>query len=262
MRRTRGSHIVLPGIAGERALLLTARRDGRVFFVLPWGRYSLVGTTDADDDRPPERVSPPGEDIRYLIEEAGRAFPAAADGRRPVRAFAGLRPLAKGRASTPWSNSRGYRLILEEGMLTIVGGKYTTHRSLAERVVDRVVSMSGKPAAACRTATTPIGADRAERVNSLRARRPGTLDLGEGVSLAEAEVVHAVTEEKARRLEDVLLRRTRLWLDARALRRAAPPVSAWIAPHLGWSGARAEEEIARLTSALDEEERRIEEGMR
>ena len=262
MRRTRGTHIVLPGIAGERALLLTARRDGRVFFVLPWGRYSLVGTTDADDDRPPERVAPPGEDIRYLIEEAGRAFPAAADGRRPVRAFAGLRPLAKGRASTPWANSRGYRLILEDRMLTIVGGKYTTHRSLAVRVVDRVVSMSGKPAAACRTATTPIGADRAERVNSLRPRHPGTLDLGEGVPLADAEVVHAVTEEKARRLEDVLLRRTRLWLDARALRRAAAPVSAWMAPHLGWSGARAEEEIGRLTSALDEEERRIEEGMR
>jgi len=262
MRRTRGTHIVLPGIAGERALLLTARRDGRVFFVLPWGRYSLIGTTDADDDRPPERIAPPKEDIRYLIEEAGRAFPAAADGRRVVRAFAGLRPLAKSRGGTPWSNPRGYRLILEDRMITIVGGKYTTHRSLAERVVDRVVAMSGRPAGACRTATAPIGADRADRVNSLRARHPGAADLGDGGVLAEGEVVHAVTAEKARRLEDVLLRRTRLWLDARALRRAAPPAAAWMVPLLAWSAARVQEEIGRLTRALDEEERVIEEGLR
>jgi len=261
VRRTRGTHIVLPGIAGERALLLTARRDGRVFFVLPWGRYSLIGTTDADVEGPPEAVAPPREDIRYLIEEAGRAFPAAAAG-RPVRAFAGLRPLAKSREGNPWSNPRGYRLIFEEGMISIVGGKYTTHRSLAERVVDRVVEMSGKPASECRTGTTPIGADRAGRINALRERHPGTLKLGEGLVLGEAEVVDAVSAEKARRLEDVLLRRTRLWLDARALRRAAAPVAAWMAPRLGWDGARCQEEIERLTHSLDDEERRIEEGMR
>ena len=262
LRRTRGTHIVLPGIAGDRALLLTARRDGRVFFVLPWGRYSLIGTTDADDPRSPERVAPPKEDIRYLIEEAGRAFPAVADGRRPVRAFAGLRPMAKSRAGTPWSNPRGYRLVEENGMITIVGGKYTTHRSLAERVVDRAATMLGTPTAPCRTATAPIAPDRGGRIDSLRARYPRTLDLGEGDPLAEGEVVHAVTEERARRLEDVLLRRTRLWLDARALRRAAAPVAAWMAPHLAWSAPRQGEEVARLTRALDEEERTIEEAMR
>ncbi len=262
LRRTRGTHIVLPGIAGDRALLLTARRDGRVFFVLPWGRYSLIGTTDTDDERPPERVAPPQEDIRYLIEEAGRAFPAAADGRRPVRAFAGLRPMAKSRAGTPWSNPRGYRLVEDDGMITIVGGKYTTHRSLAERVVDRAATLLGTSTAPCRTAATPIAADRAGRVDALGARYPGTLDLGEGASLTEGEVVHAVTGERARRLEDVLLRRTRLWLDARALRRAAAPAAAWMAPHLEWSAPRQGEEVARLTRALDEEERAIEEGMR
>ena len=262
MRRTRGTHIVLPGIAGDRALLLTARRDGRVFFVLPWGPYSLIGTTDADDEQPPEKVVPPREDIRYLIEEAGLAFPAASDGRRPVRAFAGVRPLVKSRAGTPWSSPRGYRLVDEDGVLTIVGGKYTTHRSLAERVVDRVVEWSGQSARPCATATTPVAADRAARLESLRARHPGVLDLGAGSTLTEGEVVHAVTEERARRLEDVIFRRTRLWLDSRALRRAAEPVAAWMAPHLGWSETRRQEEIARVTRALDEEDRRIEEGMR
>jgi glycerol-3-phosphate dehydrogenase len=262
MRRTRGTHVVLPGIAGERALLLTARRDGRVFFVLPWGRYSLIGTTDADEELPPERVAPPREDIRYLIEEAGAAFPAAADGRRPVRAFAGVRPLARSGAGTPWSHPRGYRLISEDGMITIVGGKYTTHRSLAERVVDRVVAMTRKPARPCGTATAPIGADRAGNVDALRARHPATLDLGDALVVAEAEVVHAVTAERARRLDDVLLRRTRLWLDSRALRGAAAPVASWMAPHLGWGGARIQEEVEQLTRALDEEERSIEEAAR
>jgi len=147
-------------------------------------------------------------------------------------------------------------------MITIVGGKYTTHRSLAERVVDRVVRVSGKSAGPCRTATMPVGSGRADRVDSLRDRHPGILELGEGLVLAEGEVVHAVTAEKARRLEDVLLRRTRLWLDARALRRAAAPVASWMAPHLAWSGSRSQEEIERITRALDEEERRIEEGTR
>jgi len=261
MRRTRGTHVVLPITLGDHALLLTARRDGRVFFAIPWGTgHTLVGTTDVDDPSLPSTVAPAGGDVRYLLEEIGRVVPGAA-GVRPVRAFAGLRSLARGRSANPWANSREHRLLWEPGMVTIVGGKYTTHRSLAERTVNRLVAMLGIPAAACRTATVPLGEGRDEAIAALRSQHPGSLELESGLALSEAEVVHAVRTERAFRLEDVLLRRTRLWLDARALRRAAEPAAAWMAPHAGWGAARTEEEVRSLRARLDEEEARMEEGL-
>jgi len=259
MRRTRGTHVVVSGLPVERAILLTARRDGRVFFVLPWGAHTLIGTTDADDDGGPRAPRPHPDEIRYLTHEAARALPMA-KGIRPVRAFAGLRSLVRGAAEHPWANSREHRVLFEEGMFTLIGGKYTTHRSLAERVVDRASAMLGKRAAPCVTARTPVPAGRGAAIEALRGRFPGRLDLGDGLSLSEAEVVHAATVEKARRLDDVLLRRTRLWLDGRALRRAAEPAASWMAPLLGWSESRRREEIERLTRTLDDEERAIEEG--
>jgi glycerol-3-phosphate dehydrogenase len=80
--------------------------------------------------------------------------------------------------------------------------------------------------------------------------------------ISEAEVVHAVTVERARRLEDVLLRRTRLWLDSRALRRAAEPAAGWMTPLLSWSDERRRAEVEALARTLDGEDSRIEEGMR
>lgn len=262
VRRTRGTHIVLPGLTRSHALLLTARRDGRVFFVIPWGGFSLIGTTDVDDAVPPAEVAPPADDIRYLFDESARAVPAARDGRRPVRTFAGLRALARGAAGRPWTNTREHRLIAEPGMVTIVGGKFTTHRSLAERVVDVAARATGRPVGPSRTAALPLGAGREAAIASLAAGHPGAQDLGEGQTIREAEVAHAVRNEKARRVEDVLIRRSRLWLDGRALRRAATPTAAWMAKLLKWSPERTRGEAEAMTRALEDEDRRIEEGTR
>jgi glycerol-3-phosphate dehydrogenase len=246
LRRTRGTHVVVPGLTRERALLLTARRDGRVFFVLPWGGHSLVGTTDVDDETPPERIAANPGDIRYLLDEAARAIPALAARGRPLRAFAGLRSLAQGKAILPWANSRELRVVAEGTMLTLIGGKYTTHRSLAERVVDQVVRVSGARAGRCVTGDTPL-ASRGEAIAKLKARFPGAAPV------SEAEVVHAIQAERARHLGDVLERRTRLWLDSDAMRSAAGPVSRWMAPHLGWNEAARAREVDRVTRALDGE---------
>jgi len=261
VRRTRGTHVVVGKLTRSHALLLTARRDGRAFFVIPWDGLSLIGTTDVDDAIPPADVAPPAGDIRYLLEESARALPAARDG-RPVRTFAGLRALARGAAGRPWANTREHRLVQEPGILTIVGGKFTTHRSLAERVVDVAARSLGRAVGPSRTAESPLGAGREEAIAGLAARHPGMRDLGEGRTIREAEVAHAVAMEKARRLADVLFRRTRLWLDGRALRGAAEPAAAWMAPILKWSPERTRAEVDSVTRALDDEAGRIEEGMR
>jgi len=243
---------VVPSLTRERALLLSARRDGRVFFVLPWGDYSLVGTTDVDDDTAPERVTASPEDIRYLLEEAARVLPRLGGSARPLRTFAGLRSLARGSAILPWANSREHRILEEGTMLTLIGGKYTTHRSLAERVVDRVARLTGARPGPCRTGEVALPG-RAEAIGSLRSRYPARLDSADGLAITEAEVVHAVQTERARHLEDVLERRTRLWLSSEAMRRAAGPVSEWMAPHLGWDDAARAGERERVARALDRE---------
>jgi glycerol-3-phosphate dehydrogenase len=252
LRRTRGTHVVLPALTRGRALLLTARSDGRVFFVLPWGSCSLVGTTDVDDGTPPERIAATPEDIRYLLEEAARAIPDVSTGARPLRAFAGLRSLAQGNAILPWANSREHRILEEGTMLTLIGGKYTTHRSLAERVVDLVVRATGARAGRCLTGESPVPG-RADAIRALSGRYPGTLEGSGEAAISEAEVAHAVRNERARHLGDVLERRSRLWLDAGAMRRAANQVARWMAAHRGWDEAARVLEVERVVRALDEE---------
>jgi glycerol-3-phosphate dehydrogenase len=260
VRTTRGTHVVVPARGLRHALLLTARRDGRVFFAIPWGEHALLGTTDVDDAIRPDRLAPPPEDIRYLLEETRHAMPGLVDGVRPLRAFAGLRSLLRGRGVVPWSNPREHRVLTDGTMISLVGGKYTTHRSLAERVTDLATEQLGKRAGPCRTAVTPVAPDRDERVDALRETRPGRFTAAPGLEVTEAEATFAVREERARRLDDVLLRRTRLWLDGRALRAAAESVSRWMAAETGWTEARRQEEIRRITEPLDDEERRIEEA--
>ncbi|MBI4364272.1 MAG: glycerol-3-phosphate dehydrogenase/oxidase, partial [Candidatus Latescibacteria bacterium] len=143
MRRTRGTHVVVPALTREHALLLTARRDARVLFVLPWGAYSLIGTTDVDDDAAPGRVAPRPEDVRYLLEGPGRALPGLDRARKPLRVFAGLRSLARSGAGRPSANTREHRIVERGTLLTLIGGKYTTHRSWAERIVDRAAELAG-----------------------------------------------------------------------------------------------------------------------
>jgi glycerol-3-phosphate dehydrogenase len=226
--------------------------------VLPWGAYSLIGTTDVDDDAPPGRVAPRPEDVRYLLEGPSRALPGLDPSARPRRAFAGLRSLVRGGGRTPWGNPREHRIVEHGTFLTLLGGKYTTHRSFAERVVDRAVRLAGIRAPRSVTATTPLPDRRTDAVAKLRASHPALLSVGEGIEIAEAAVVHAARAERARRLEDVLLRRTRLWLDRDAMARAAAPVAEWMAPHAGWDDAARAREVRAVREMLAEEERIIE----
>jgi len=273
VRRTRGTHIVLEGALVRHAVLLTTRRDGRVFFALPRGDHTLIGTTDVDEDRDPARAGPTPEDVRYLWEEAVVALPAARDAGRPVRAFAGVRPLARGNASggDPSANPREYKLLVEEGIVTVVGGKYTTHRLMADRVLARLRGAAndtrradrrapGDGGSPGRTATTRLAHDRDRGIDALGREHPERLDLPGGLVLREAEIAFAVRVEHAKTLEDALLRRTRLWLDGRALRRAAEPASHWMARWRGWDESRRREEVAGMVGALDLEDNVIAEG--
>ena len=152
---TRGSHILVRRLA-DRAFTLSAGRDGRVFFVLPWLGETLVGTTDLDDAGDPSRVAPSEDEIDYLLSEANRFFPSARLDRGDVlAAFAGLRPLLRSTGDASARSREHAFLEPAPRLLAIVGGKYTTYRAVAEAAVDLIASRLGC-SGPCRTRRDPL----------------------------------------------------------------------------------------------------------
>ena len=168
VRPTKGIHLVTRRLLDEHALLVPARSDGRVFFVLPWeleGRpASLIGTTDTDFRGDPSHLRAEEDEIAYLLGEAGRVLPQAGLKRSDVWAtFAGLRPLSappKERAGSPGSVSREHTFWEEPGVLAVTGGKYTTYRSLCQSLVERAGLRLGRPLAPSQSLQALPGAPR------------------------------------------------------------------------------------------------------
>jgi len=143
IRPTKGVHIVCKGRISERALLVPERKGQRIFFIIPWMRNSLIGTTDTDYTGNPDHVSVEQEDIDYLISETKRVLPdIKLDQESIITAFAGLRPLVN-EAGDPHHISRKH--IIRESyskIIYVMGGKYTTYRKIAEDVMRK---LSKKP---------------------------------------------------------------------------------------------------------------------
>ncbi len=151
---TKGTHMVIPGKM-ERGFY-TAKEE-RMVFVLPLGDYTLVGTTDTPYTLDPALVSPTAEELDYLKEAYLRLFPQTPPG-HPLFAYAGVRPLVHQEGKTPSQMSRRDRAFAEgpQGrLLSVGGGKLTTYRAMAKRVVDRAARIL-KNRVPCTTDHTPF----------------------------------------------------------------------------------------------------------
>jgi glycerol-3-phosphate dehydrogenase len=208
---SRGSHLVLPRdrLGGETALMVPETSDGRVLFAIPWHDRVLLGTTDVATGDLSTNPVPDAAEIEYLLEHANR-FLAQPVGRNNVLSmFAGLRPLVTrsgggGTASLPRDH---FIEVSAGGLVSIVGGKWTTFRRMAEDVVDRAAQVGGLPQKPA--VTTGLRLAGPERLGGAR--------LHDGLPITEADVERAAREQLAERVEDVLSRRTRcLLLDAKA----------------------------------------------
>ncbi len=289
-RRTKGVHLVMPRV-GEHAVVLFALRDGRLFFVLPWNGYSLVGTTDTDYQENLDRIVTAPEDARYLLDEVRRAYPDAPWD--PIYfTWAGVRSLMH-IEGVPESDVTRKHMLYDHlsrdgvpGMVSIIGGKLTAHRSIAEDAVDHACRLL-RITARSMTADAPLPGgmltdlDRYVQVNAAgQARRLGidqsTIEhlirtygsrYSQVLALVEqdaallapvshahpdimAQVVHAVTREGARTLRDVLLRRLTVGLSASHGRDGAEAVAGLMARLLEWDSARVREELAVLDEHL------------
>jgi glycerol-3-phosphate dehydrogenase len=246
--------------------------DGRVLFVIPWHGRALVGTTDTPMSEPEmEPRALPGE-IDFLLRNAGR-YLARDPGREDVLSvFAGQRPLVRvpGVEATRELSRSHEVLISDSGLVTIVGGKWTTYRKMAEDTVDRAAQVGALPQRPCVTAALPLhgwrrsrepaafdpldayGSDR-EEVEALCASEPGlAAPIHTRLPYPRGLVVWAARHEMARSVEDVLARRTRsLLLDAAASAEAAPDVAELLARELRRDSAWADREVANYRRLAD-----------
>ena len=266
VRLVRGSHIVVPALNRSDNAIAYFGDDGRIIFVIPWGpghRLSLVGTTDIDHAGTADNVRISNEEVRYLRGVVARLFPGQA-GVDPVAAYSSLRPLIVSGSSTATAASRSHKIWIDNDVLKITGGKYTTYRSMSEEAVDLLLPETRGD---CETAALPVGGNSPEqfRFNLSQASSLATRYERETAGVAgltrlfgrqtEAMlesggvVTWAVRHEMAMRLADVMFVSTYWGHEEEWTGEKLEPVAREMQRRLGWSGERLQEEI-RLTLDL------------
>jgi glycerol-3-phosphate dehydrogenase len=136
-----GTHIVISEKLDRKCFYLESPSDGRAVFVMPWRDKTLVGTTETLFDGEPDAVEPLPEEIDYLMEVVRHYFPD-----QPLTfesAFSGLRVLPQSGALPSFLQSRDVLLDVEDGLITICGGKLTAWRATAERVLREIEKQLG-----------------------------------------------------------------------------------------------------------------------
>jgi glycerol-3-phosphate dehydrogenase len=282
---SKGTHIVLDPFPGapRDAIYAEARQDGRPFFIIPWNDLYLIGTTDTRYDGNLDKVVAEEWEIELLLSETNRVIPSAKLTRECVRyTYAGARPLPYTLDGSEGDITRRHIMHDHEvsggakGLISIVGGKLTTYRELAEQCVDLVMGKLGRTALHSCTAGLPLPGGRTDlpwsdfaasfaRESGLRrrtvehllrvygARAPQVLASATTPELREifdpfsgaiaAEVPWAYKEEGARTLVDVIARRTMVGLGPDAGIGADVAAAKIACDALGWDTAELDAEV-------------------
>ncbi len=251
-----------------RAIMVPHTDDGRVLFVIPWHGRVVVGTTDTPMKQAEIEPRALPDEIEFILRNAGRYLehdPTRADVRS---VYAGMRPLVheSGIDSPSKSLSRSHKVVVSpSGMVSIMGGKWTTYRRMAEDTMAQVIDVGQLDHRPCGTESLHVhgwiarddsampaedwlrvyGSD-APAVRAVCGERPEwNKPIHARLPYPMGVVAYAVRHEMARSVDDVLARRTRsLLLDAKAAHDAAAGVAAVIAAELGRDAAWAESECA------------------
>ena len=288
VRLVQGSHIVVPRLFAHDRAYIFQNPDGRVVFAIPYeGDFTLIGTTDRDYPGDPAAVTATTEEVAYLCEAASASFVVPVRPSDVLWTYSGVRPLYDDGAGEAKAASRDYVLEMDDGpgaapLLSVIGGKITTYRRLAEAVLQRLSAHlpAGQGEAAGWTGATPLPGGEFEpdelallatrlvrryrflsethaarlaraygtRASRLLGRAQSPADLGRdfGASLTEAEVRYLVEEEWAHTAEDVVWRRSKL-----GLRMSAAEVGAlddWMRQFRAATGGSAQPRSGRASA--------------
>jgi len=281
VRLTKGVHLVIAqNSVPIRNSLVLSDEGGRIVFAMPREGYVLVGTTDTDFTADPAHPTVDDSDIAYLTGVLSASLRGLSLAPADVAySFAGLRALvATETKANPSSVPREETIVSSTSqLLTVAGGKLTTHRKIAEKVVDKLTRSLGRPSGRCPTLEAPLpGArqcgqpqadtaalspdvsrmlearygSRAALVGDIIRERPELeARLAPDAPAIEAEVVHAVRNEMAQTVADFLVRRTSMvWRAPLAAAAAAPAVARRMAVELGWDRRREKSELEAFFS--------------
>jgi glycerol-3-phosphate dehydrogenase len=294
VRMSKGVHIVVPRAAVDANTGMILRTEKSVLFFIPWGEHWIVGTTDTDFSGDRDEPVATEEDIEYIRAAANRVLAHPLTRADVVAVYAGLRPLVDprvGNGSKPTTKlSREHVVdVPMPGLASVAGGKFTTYRLMARDVVDAAVAGFGREVPGSVTDRVPLlGADGLAAVQPAAGRlaedygvtraavehllgRYGTLaaevldltredpglahPLAEGHPYLRAEVAYAVTNENALHMEDVLMRRTRLFIESYdSGAGAAAEVSAIMGRLLGWNRRKRATETRRYLDLVESEQ--------
>lgn len=254
---SQGIHLVFEHsfLRGDTAIMVPHTSDGRVLFAIPWHDHTLVGTTDTPIEGPSYEPVALEEEIHFVLDTAGQYLSRPPKREDILSVYVGIRPLVKEAGSDAGKTaalSRDHTIHIDSaGLLTIVGGKWTTYRHMAEDTVNHAITLGKLEDVPCKTRTLRIhgytepqsdladamgvyGTD-AKHVRALASQDAELAkQLDPSLPYIGAQVVWAAREEMARTLDDVLARRTRaLLLNSRAAVRMAPAAAKLLARELG-----------------------------
>lgn len=278
VRPAKGVHVAIPWLKIRNDCTVTIPVPGRNrrATITRWGNVSYLGTTDEDYDGDLDDVHCTRRELDFLLEGARSALNTDLCADDVVGSIAGCRPLVGPPGGKTIEMKRNHEIrVAADGLVTIVGGKLTTSRHMAEQAIDTVVGLLGRRAR-CRTksayllgaagydaqaivASGGLAAHLGERygtearfVSDIADAEPSLLaSLVDGLPYSEAEVVYAVRHEFARSVDDVLSRRTRARLMARdASARAAPRVGELLKAELGLSDATVTSQVRDYVAAV------------
>lgn len=264
IRPSQGIHLVLDQsfLQSKNAIMIPRTDDGRVLFAIPWHGRVLVGTTDTPLDSHSLEPRALEKEIGFILENAGRYLARAPSRADVFSVFAGLRPLAvrEGHTEKTKEISRSHKVIFSKSeLVSVIGGKWTTYRRMAEDTLDKIIRKNMLPERKCVTANLRIhgfiennpngplsfyGAD-AQAIEALMKEKPEwAIPITPHADINEAQVIWAIRNEMARTIEDVLARRTRiLFIDAKAAMEAAPKVADIMMEELGYDDSWKKQQI-------------------
>lgn len=253
IRPSQGVHIVLENsfIQSQSAIMIPKTDDGRVLFAIPWYGKVVVGTTDTPLDIITLEPKALDEEIDFILRTAGKYLVKPPARKDVLCIFAGLRPLAANpdNLSATKEVSRRHKITISaSGLLSIIGGKWTSYRRMAEETIDRAIRAGMLERKKCLTKgislfspdpalhreRLKIYGSKAVEIEKLMCGQPSMEEpLNPNLPYTRAEIVWICRNEMPRTLEDMLARRTRsLLLDVRASIAIAPAVADIMADEL------------------------------
>ena len=287
MRPSKGVHLLFSAeqFPGGDALLVPHTEDGRVIFAVPWQERLLVGTTD-DEVTPATRMVVQRNEAEYLLRQLNPYLQTPLQLEQVLSGMAGLRPLvaAHGHAQTS-KLIRDHEVELDStsGLISILGGKWTTHRLMAEDTINAVQREMGVPVGPCKTKQHPLAGaagfdqefskrieteyslaadtarhlagkfgSRALKILELLKENPSwNKRIAAGSPAIQAELVFCIRQEMAETIEDLLARRTGTQLQGwRQTLKAAPAAGALLAKEKNWDSAKTEAAVSEYSGKI------------